>query len=496
MSPETERLLAASAVLVAYLLFCGLIYWRAARRPGGARIIGGAAGVAPVLVAYASQTGFAEELAQRTAAMLQAGAVPVRLTGLDALASSTLAASHRALFVVSTTGEGDAPDSAAAFVRKVMGGSTRLGGLEYGLLALGDTSYAAYCAFGRQLDAWLRAQGARPLFDRIEVDAAAPDALRHWQTQVEMLAGAAVEGIDLAAPEEFLPWRLVEREALNPDGIGAPVYRLAFTPLHGPADWQAGDIAVLAPRNAPATVTEALERAGLSGAFAETLATRQLPSDPSELRGLSPAALSEALPPLPRRDYSIASTPASGRLELLVRQVRLPDGRFGLGSGWLTEHVPIGGEVALRLRANQSFRAPDQDAPMILIGNGTGIAGLRAHLQARLCAGRRRNWLLFGERSRARDFLCGAEIEAWLAAGDLARLDLAFSREEPRRYVQDALRAAAPELRRWVAEGAVILVCGSLQGMAPAVQAVLQEELGVEALEELAAAGRYRRDVY
>ena len=28
------------------------------------------------------------------------------------------------------------------------------------------------------------------------------------------------------------------------------------------------------------------------------------------------------------------------------------------------------------------------------------------------------------------------------------------------------------------------------------VQAVLQEELGVEALEELAAAGRYRRDVY
>ncbi len=496
MSPETERLFAASAVLVAYLLFCGVVFWRAARRRRGGEVVGGAAGAAPVLVAFASQTGFAEELARRTAGLLHAGAVPVRLTGLDGVAPAALAQARRALFLVSTTGEGDAPDSAAAFVRKVMGGTTGLDGLEYGLLALGDTSYAAYCAFGRRLDDWLRAQGARPLFDRIEVDAAAPEALRHWQTQVEMLAGASADGIDLAAEEEFQPWRLVEREVLNPDGLGAPVYRLAFMPSQGLMDWQAGDIAVLAPRNAPAAVTEALASARLSDTLAEALATRQLPADPAALSGLSPAALFESLPALPRRDYSIASTPETGRLELLVRQVRFPDGRYGLGSGWLTAHVPLGGEVALRLRANPSFRAPDQDAPMILIGNGTGIAGLRAHLQARLRLGRRRNWLLFGERSRARDFPCGAEIEAWLAAGDLARLDLAFSREEPRRYVQDALRDAVPELRRWVADGAVILVCGSLQGMAPAVHAVLREALGEEQLEELTAAGRYRRDVY
>ena len=133
---------------------------------------------------------------------------------------------------------------------------------------------------------------------------------------------------------------------------------------------------------------------------------------------------------------------------------------------------------------------------MIFIGNGTGIAGLRAHLHARLRAGHRQNWLLFGERSRASDFLCGEEIEGWLAAGGLARLDLAFSRDEPRRYVQDALRDETPLLRRWVDAGAVILVCGSLQGMAPGVHAVLQEALGTDTLTELAAQGRYRRDVY
>ncbi|WP_347545432.1 sulfite reductase subunit alpha [Roseomonas sp. CAU 1739] len=500
MSPESGRLLAALAVLAAYAALCGLIAWRAARRRRPAAPAAVAAGAPPILVAYASQTGFAEELAQRTAAVLRAGAVPVRVSGVDGLDADALASARRALFLISTTGEGDAPDSAARFVRRVMGGPAALSGLDYGLLALGDSDYARYCDFGRRLDAWLQAQGATPLFDRIEVDGGAVEALDHWQAQVEGLAGTTPASTILALAEDFAPWRLVERCVLNPDGLGAPVFRLAFEPLAGQPCWQAGDIAVLAPCNPPRAVQGLLAALGLGGggspALSEALATRRLPADASGLTGLAPAALLARLPPLPRRDYSIASIPEAGRLELLVRQVRGADGEIGLGSGWLTAHVPIGGEVTLRLRPNPAFRAPDQDVPMILIGNGTGIAGLRAHLQARRRAGRRRNWLLFGERSSARDFLCGEEIEGWLAAGDLARLDLAFSRDGPGRYVQDALRAAEPALRRWIADGAVILVCGSLQGMAPGMHAVLQEALGVEGLEALAAEGRYRRDVY
>lgn len=500
MSPESGRLLAASAVLAAYVAFCGLVAWRAARRRRPATPVVAAAGTPPMLVAYASQTGFAEELAQRTAAVLEAGAIPVRVSGVDGLDAAALASARRALFVISTTGEGDAPDSAARFVRKVMGGSAALSGLDYGLLALGDSSYVRYCDFGRRLDAWLQEQGATPLFDRIEVDGGAADSLRHWQARIADLAGSAPGGTALAVTAAFTPWRLVERCLLNPDGLGGPVFRLAFEALSGRPDWQAGDIAVLAPRHPPQAVQGLLSAAGLgeapAGMVAEAVASRHLPADPSVLAGLTAEALLAQLTPLPAREYSIASVPEDRRLELLVRQVRREDGTLGLGSGWLTAHVPVGGEVALRLRPNRAFRAPDQDVPMILIGNGTGIAGLRAHLHARQRAGRRRNWLLFGERSRARDFLCGEEIEGWLARGELERADLAFSRDEPRRYVQDALGAAAPDLRRWVDAGAVILVCGSLQGMAPGVHAVLEKVLGVEALEALAAEGRYRRDVY
>ena len=135
---------------------------------------------------------------------------------------------------------------------------------------------------------------------------------------------------------------------------------------------------------------------------------------------------------------------------------------------------------------------------MILVGNGTGIAGLRAHLKARVAAGARRNWLLFGERNREHDFFYRDEIERWHAHGFIERLDLGVlaRRRTMQRYVQDALHDAADALRAWVDDGAAIYVCGSLQGMAPGVDAVLRATSGRHAGGAMLADGRYRRDVY
>ena len=74
---------------------------------------------------------------------------------------------------------------------------------------------------------------------------------------------------------------------------------------------------------------------------------------------------------------------------------------------------------------------------------------------------------------------------------------LPFSRDQVhKRYVQDRLGEAAEQLRAWLAEGAAIYVCGSLEGMAGGVDAVLHEVLGEAAVEQLIEQGRYRRDVY
>ncbi len=512
MMPETRRLLAALAVLLLYLAFCALVAWRVRRRRSADAALAAAPDSPdgpPLLVAYASQTGTAEDLARRTAQALRAGQLPVRIAGLDALDAAALAATRRAVFVVSTTGEGDAPDSAARFVGKVMGAQADLSGLGYGLLALGDSGYEQYCSFGRRLDAWLQAQGARPLFDRVEVDDGEAGALRHWQYHLGHLAGTAGQPGEAAdwAPARFQAWRLAERRLLNPGSPGGPVFLLALVAADERAGWSAGDIAEIGPRNGAEAVEQVLRGLGLDAAAAvaaedaatlgEALAARILPDRLEPLRGLPPQALVERMKPVPHREYSIASLPQDGRLELLVRQMRHPDGRLGLGSGWLTGHAPLGARIALRIRSNTGFHAPEADRPLILIGNGTGLAGLRAHLKARQAAGRRRNWLVYGERTRAHDFLCQAEIDGWVAEGLLQRLDLAFSRDQAARvHVQHRLREAAAELRSWVGAGAAIYVCGSLEGMSAGVHAALGEALGAASLERLTEEGRYRRDVY
>ncbi|GGC48585.1 sulfite reductase subunit alpha [Siccirubricoccus deserti] len=494
MMSEPRRLLAALTVLLLYLGFCALVMLRARRRHR--RSVAPEDAAPALLVAHASQTGFAEELAWRSAELLRTAALPVRVEALGALSSDSLAVAGRALFVVSTTGEGDAPDSAARFLRRVMAGTPDLSRLGFGILALGDRSYARYCAFGRSLDAWLRQCGATPLFDRVEVDDGEEGALRHWQHHLGRLAGTT-ELPDWEAPH-FDAWRLVERRLLNPGSQGGPAFHLALEPIAGAPRWCAGDIAEIGPRNAAEAVAGFLHRLGLGSA--EGFEDRLLPQEPeaiAALAGLPPAELRRRLPPLPHREYSIASLPEDGRLELLVRQVRRPDGRLGLGSGWLTAHAPLGGAIALRVRTNRSFHPPEPGRPLILIGNGTGLAGLRAHLRARRAAGQRRNWLLFGERSRGCDFFHRTEIEACCAEGSLQRLDLAFSRDQAERiHVQHRLREAAEELRRWVDEGAAIYVCGSLEGMAGDVQAALADILGTAALKALTDSGRYRRDVY
>lgn len=482
-SPDTRRLIEAGAVAGVYALFCAGIAVREALRAAAvrreAKALSQGAGE-PVLVAFASQTGFAEELANATAKALAEAGAPVTLRELGAVTAADL--TGRALFIVSTTGEGDAPDPARAFIRDVMQDGVQLPGLRYGVLALGDSTYAEFCAFGRSLDAWLARSGGRPLFDRVEVDDGDPAALRHWQGQLSLLTGVT-DAPDWSRPA-YGRWTLAERTLLNPGSPGGEAWHIRLTP---PADttWEAGDILEIGPRNNPAEVAAL----GLPAAQTEALMGLRLPHGPI-------GDIAE-LTPLPHREYSIASLPSDGGVELIVRLMPRADGAPGLGSGWLCRFAPVGGTIDARVRTNRSFHAPDGKRPLILIGSGTGLAGLRAHLKARAAQGVRWNWLVFGERTSAHDYFHRAEIEAWRSAGLLDRVDLAFSRDQAERiYVQHRLRAAGDVLRRWVANGAAIYICGSLEGMSRDVHTVLVEVLGAEMLEKLTDEGRYRRDVY
>jgi sulfite reductase (NADPH) flavoprotein alpha-component len=459
---NVAHLPAAMAVLLAYALLCTWVVLherqkRAQALRDAASLVPAAGGSEPFLVAFASQTGFAEELAWHTARLLHTGGVPVQVLPLGAVGAEVLARAERALFIVSTYGEGDAPDNAARFTEQLMGtpvgAAASLPQLHHAVLALGDSSYANFCGFGRRLDAWLQVAGATPLFERVELDNADPAALTAWQHHIARLAGTG-DLPDWQAPA-FDTWRLAERRLLNEGSAGAPVFHLELVPDAGAAlpSWEAGDLVQV-----------------------------QAPGDARR-----------------PREYTVSSLPADGRVHLLVRQERHADGTLGVASGWLTAQAAIGDVVPLRLRAHSSFRIGDNAArPLVLIGNGTGLAGLRAHLKARAAQAHRAPvWLLYGERSSSQDRHFGDEIDAWVAQGVVRHADLVFSRDQPeRRYVQHRLLEEAQRLRDWVAEGAALYVCGSLEGMAQGVDDVLVQALGADEVASLSDEGRYRRDVY
>jgi len=142
----------------------------------------------PVLIACASQTGVAEDLAAATREQLRAVGIVSRVADFEALDRAMLETASQVLFLVSTTCDGDPPDMAATFSRTTMAQPASLAPLRYGLLALGDRGYEDFCGFGRALDAWLQASGAQAWFPRIEVDDEDAAALERWHAQVAALA--------------------------------------------------------------------------------------------------------------------------------------------------------------------------------------------------------------------------------------------------------------------------------------------------------------------
>ena len=293
----------------------------------------------------------------------------MRVAALGGLTAADLAEAGTLLVVTSTYGAGEAPDSARAFVKKQMARRAALKGLRYAVLALGDRKYdATFCGFGRRVDRWLASGRASRLFDVFCVDGDDDDAtMTKWCEQLTRLgADTSVEQLMPGPPQD---WILTERRLLNPGSPGGEAWSIALTPKN-PAHlhWTAGDIAEIWPRNSEAAVEAFLARHQLDGNLSfkwrghwtflrDIIAHSRLPK-PHEVEGISVQWLVERLEGFGAREYSIASLPDSGRMELLVRKAVKDDGSLGLGSGWLTETSAVGGIIKLRLRPNPNFQPP------------------------------------------------------------------------------------------------------------------------------------------
>jgi len=229
--------------------------------------------------------------------------------------------------------------------------------------------------------------------------------------------------------------------------------------------------------------------------------------------GLDAETFVAGLRPLQPRLYSIASSMASvgDEVHLTLSPVRYSlhgEPRSGVASAHLADRAEPGSTIPVYVQSNPHFRLPAGDAPIIMIGAGTGVAPYRSFMQEREVQGAQgRSWLFFGERNFRSDFLYQTEWQTYLKDGVLTRMDVAFSRDKAGKvYVQHRMLERAADLFAWLEEGAHVYVCGDANAMAPDVhealitivaqQGGLQREAAEDYVRTLQRDHRYQRDVY
>lgn len=123
-----------------------------------------------LLVLYASQTGTAMDAAERVGREAERGGCPsVDVLSMDAFDPCNLPDESTVIFIVSTTGQGDAPDSMKAFWRFLLQRNLSrqwLQGLQYAVFGLGDSSYQKYNFTAKKLDKRLSDLGAKPIVEK------------------------------------------------------------------------------------------------------------------------------------------------------------------------------------------------------------------------------------------------------------------------------------------------------------------------------------------
>ncbi len=220
------------------------------------------------------------------------------------------------------------------------------------------------------------------------------------------------------------------------------------------------------------------------------------------------------LKPLQHRAYSISSSgkahPESVHLTVSsVRYHSYDREHKGVCSTYLADLADAKTPVRCFFSPNKVFRVPENnDLPMIMVGPGTGIAPFRAFLQEReFRQAKGLNWLFFGDRNAATDFIYQDELEAMQKSGILGKLDLAFSRDQEEKiYVQDRMREKGAELFALLEQGAYFFVCGDAYRMAKdvdkalhdviATHGKLSDEQAIDYVNQMKKDKRYVRDVY
>ena len=541
-------------------------------------------------ILYGSRTGNGEGLAKKAQKLATDLGIQVTLKSMANYKVRELQSEKNLLVIVSTHGEGVPPFAARELHDFIYSKrAPKLDGVNFAVLALGDSSYFHFCKTGKDFDEQLEKLGAKRLVSRVACDVDFEDTAENWLKSTLPAFASGETQTAKTAPQFRLAG--VSQQAKKETEIGgyskknpfsAPVFEKIL--LHGKGskrqtlhielstenapglEYEPGDAAGVLPVNSVELIGEVLAETGLNAGEIVTVngskkkleealyrdvelskitvdvVARYLAIAPDEkLQKLSEDSekfkeyldgrdivdllhdfpydidaenLIKILRPLQPRYYSISSSPKAfpGELHLTVGVVNYENAgreKRGTCSTFLSEVGVEDEKVPVFIESNPGFRLPEDDeTPIIMVGAGTGIAPYRAFVQHRELADKPgKSWLFFGNRNFETEFLYQTEWHDFLKTGALTNMDVAFSRDGDKKvYVQDRLLEKAPEVYKWLEEGAYFYICGDMKNMARHVQdtlvkivekeGIMSKEHAQEYVNNLEKDRRLQLDVY
>ena len=229
----------------------------------------------PLTILYATESGHSEQLASDMAKAARKMGLKPSIVDMADLDVATLASVRRLVVIAATWDEGDPPARAIRAYGELMGkGAPRLDGVEFGVLALGDTAYAEFCAIGKALDARLEARGAERGACDLEFTQPAgrwiESALKTLAPAAEASRGRVISvdfGAKVASTANLGP---VEAELieLNSSQSEKETIHLELGFDGAAPPYKPGDSLAIYPENDAAYVDDLLKAAGLASATA------------------------------------------------------------------------------------------------------------------------------------------------------------------------------------------------------------------------------------
>ncbi len=304
------------------------------------------------------------------------------------------------IVLTSTYGEGEAPANATNFL-KFLKTTKQNQSYDYSVVGFGSLSYADFCKFAFDVDKALQVQNIKQLLPPFTVNDKSFNSFEQW---VAIWSKAVGKQFSIsseafeAKPKNTVLFKVVSKT--NKDDT----FRLVLKPKKN-LRFASGDLLAIYPKD-----------------------------DYNE------------------RLYSIAKIDDNLHLSVKCHQ-------NGLGSNFLN-NLPINNKISARVIQNKNFHFPQKIDRVVMIGNGTGIIPFIGML-----AGNSKKvdtHLYCGVRTKAAFNLYQPEISTYLKEGNLTKLNIAFSQEEYKVYVQDlVMRDSDFIIETFLSQG-VLMVCGSL----------------------------------